>query len=229
MEKRKVNFNEYKGKYNEAFLTTMRQSAANISVEAMREQMYGFATTKEYANGETPDEFFMDYWNELFANCQDDPDNAVMDINLLEDPTYKPEENHSDEQNKKKVEAGILWLLGKDNGEYEEMVFEDLEKEIQNLRKGPKEALEPDYYWVDTLQERRILEAIDSTGDGKSSETALQVIDIHQEYEYMRRVYPYCDLKIERQAVQESGIDIFVFKPNIYGVSELYFDSGMRW
>lgn len=43
-----------------------------------------------------------------------------------------------------------------------------------------------DDYEQDTPQERLLMEAIDSTGDGKSPETSLCVIDVHQEYEYFR-------------------------------------------
>lgn len=38
-------------------------------------------------------------------------------------------------------------------------------------------------YDVSTVQERRIMEAIDSKGDGTSPETALCVIYVGQEYE----------------------------------------------
>ena len=46
-----------------------------------------------------------------------------------------------------------------------------------------------DNYYIDTLQERKILEAIDSTGDGISEETALCVTDVGQEYEYISRCF----------------------------------------
>ena len=72
-------------------------------------------------------------------------------------------------------------------------------------------------------QEEIILRAIDSTGDGKSAETALCVIDVSQEYEYMRRVFPYSDLIIEKQSVQ-NGVDCISFKPNNFGIEKLYFD-----
>jgi hypothetical protein len=49
-----------------------------------------------------------------------------------------------------------------------------------------------DDYVIDTPQERLLMKTIDSTGDGKSPETALCVIDVHQEYEYLERKIPYC-------------------------------------
>lgn len=77
-------------------------------------------------------------------------------------------------------------------------------------------------------QEEIILRAIDSTGDGKSAETALCVIDVSQEYEYMRRVFPYSDLIIEKQSVQ-NGVDCISFKPNNFGIEKLYFDISRRF
>ena len=82
--------------------------------------------------------------------------------------------------------------------------------------------------WFDTLQERKILEAIDSTGDGISEETALYVTDVGQESEYISRVFPYNLLEVVRQSVR-NGIDGLEFKPNIYGVERIYFDISRRF
>ena len=82
-------------------------------------------------------------------------------------------------------------------------------------------------YDVSTVQERRILEAIDSTGDGKTPETALCVIDVGQEYEYISRVFPYSELRQLKQSVC-NGIDCLEFEP-AYGVDRIYFDIGRRF
>ena len=58
-----------------------------------------------------------------------------------------------------------------------------------------------DDYMVDTPQERLLMQTIESTGDGKSPETALCVIDVHQEYEYIERKFPFCCLKMTKQSV----------------------------
>ena len=78
------------------------------------------------------------------------------------------------------------------------------------------------------MQERRLLEAIDITGDGMSRETALCVTDVGQEYEYIHRVSPYNFLEVVRQSV-EDGIDCLEFESNIYGVERLYFDIRRRF
>ena len=85
-----------------------------------------------------------------------------------------------------------------------------------------------DNYCIDTLQERKILEAIDSTGDGISEETALCVTDVGHESEYISRVFPYNLLEVVRQSVR-NGIDGLEFKPNIYGVERIYFDIIRRF
>ena len=85
-----------------------------------------------------------------------------------------------------------------------------------------------DNYYIDTLQERKILEAIDSTADGISEETALCVSDVGQEYEYISIVFPYNLLEVVRQSVR-NGIDCLKFKPNIYGVERIYFDIIRRF
>lgn len=82
-----------------------------------------------------------------------------------------------------------------------------------------------DMYDVSTVQERRILEAMDSTGDGKTPETALCVIDVEQEYEYIKRVFPYSDLIMMGQSVY-NGIDCLIFN---YGVERIYFDIRRRF
>lgn len=96
----------------------------------------------------------------------------------------------------------------------------DIEDDIDSI-------IDDDYY-VDTLQERKILEAIDSTGDGRSRETALCVTDVGQEYEYMERVMPYTFLEVKRQSVRD-GIDCLEFEENIHEIECLYFDISRRF
>lgn len=85
-----------------------------------------------------------------------------------------------------------------------------------------------DDYFVDTPQERLLMQTIDSTGDGKTPETALCVIDIHQEYEYIERKFPFFILKKVKQSVSK-GIDCLYFEENPYGIQCLYFDVKRRF
>ena len=102
--------------------------------------------------------------------------------------------------------------------EFNPQSLEDFEKEVMDsVTNGTI-----DMYDVSTVQERRILEAIDSTGDGKTPETALCVIDVGQEYEYLNRVFPYSELRLLRQSVC-NGIDCLEFEP-AFGVERIYFD-----
>lgn len=83
-------------------------------------------------------------------------------------------------------------------------------------------------YEQDTPQERLLMEAIDSTGDGKSPETSLCVIDVHQEYEYISRMFPYSRLKMVKQSVS-NGIDCLYFDKNSFGFDRIYFNIMRRY
>lgn len=85
-----------------------------------------------------------------------------------------------------------------------------------------------DGYVVFTLQERKLLEAIDSSGDGKTPETALCVIDVGQEYEYLDRVFPYSLLKLRSQSFS-NGIDCLEFEENDFHIERIYFDISRRF
>ena len=87
---------------------------------------------------------------------------------------------------------------------------------------------EMDEYITTTPQEKLLLQTIDSTGDGLSPETALCVIDVYQEYEYLERVSPYFILKLERQS-ECNGIDCLEFEPNAFNVERIYFDVNRRF
>ena len=71
MEKQfnKVNYSEYEGKYDEHMKEKMAKAPESIDIETMRANLYGYTFTKEYADGEIPDELSMDYWEEYhFVN-----------------------------------------------------------------------------------------------------------------------------------------------------------------
>jgi hypothetical protein len=141
---KKVNYSEYEGKYDESIKERLEKDPESVDVETMRAFLYGYTFTKEYAKGEIPDEFSMDYWEE-----------------------FSP-------------------------------------------------------------QEKLILEAIDSTGDGKTPETALCVIDVHQEYEYIQRVVRLSVLQLVRQSVVD-GIDCLELKDYDGRIEKVYFDISRRF
>lgn len=183
MEKtfKKVNYSEYEGKYDEHLKEKMEKEPESIDIETMRANLYGYTFTKEYADGEIPDELSMDYWEEYsFEN------------DLLEDP----------------VEI-------------------DLDSMLQEMEQPlGKEDLSP--YFDVSPQEELLLKAIDSTGDGKTPETALCVIDVHQEYEYIQRVVRLFVLRLVEQSVV-NGIDCLTFENNRGGIEKVYFDISRRF
>ena len=183
MEKQfnKVNYSEYEGKYDEHLKEKMAKEPESIDIETMRANLYGYTFTKEYADGEIPDEFSMDYWEEYhFENdLIDEPIEIDLDSMLLE----------------------MEQPLG-------------------------KEDLSP--YFDVSPQEELILKAIDSTGDGKTPETALCVIDVHQEYEYIQRVVRLFVSRLVEQSVV-NGIDCLTFENNRGGIEKVYFDISRRF
>lgn len=100
-------------------------------------------------------------------------------------------------------------------------VVDDLFEEVMNN-------VREDDYTVDTPQERLLMQTIERTGDGKSPETAFCVIDVHQEYEYIERKYPFCCLKMTKQSVC-NGKDCLHFEENSYGIDCIYFDISRRF
>lgn len=84
-------------------------------------------------------------------------------------------------------------------------------------------------YCVSSPQEELLLRTIDSTGNGMTAETALCVIDVSQEYDYMGRVFPYCMLEIDHQSLLDGNVDCIEFRPNPYGVKKLYFDISSKF
>lgn len=183
MEKQfnKVNYSEYEGKYDEHLKEKMAKAPESIDLETMRANLYGYTFTKEYADGEIPDELSMDYWEEYhFENdLIDEPIEIDLDSMLLE----------------------MEQPLG-------------------------KEDLSP--YFDVSPQEELILKAIDSTGDGKTLETALCVIDVHQEYEYIQRVVRLFVLRLVEQSVV-NGIDCLTFENKRDEIEKVYFDISRRF
>lgn len=183
MEKQfnKVNYSEYEGKYDEHLKEKMAKAPESIDIETMRANLYGYTFTKEYADGEIPDELSMDYWEEYhFENdLIDKPIEIDLDSMLLE----------------------MEQPLG-------------------------KEDLSP--YFDVSPQEELILKAIDSTGGGKTPETALCVIDVHQEYEYIQRVVRLFVLRLVEQSVV-NGIDCLTFENNRGEIEKVYFDISRRF
>ena len=183
MEKQfnKVNYSEYEGKYNEHLKEKMAKDPESIDIETMRANLYGYTFTKKYADGEIPDEFSMDYWEEYhFEN------------DLIDEP----------------IEIDLDSML------------HEMEQPLG------KEDLSP--YFDVSPQEELLLKAIDSTGDGKTPETALCVIDVHQEYEYIQRVVRLFVLRLVEQSVV-NGIDCLTFENNRGGIEKVYFDISRRF
>ena len=183
MEKQfnKVNYSEYEGKYDEHLKEKMAKEPESIDIETMRANLYGYTFTKEYADGEIPDELSMDYWEEYsFEN------------DLLDEP----------------IEIDLDSML------------HEMEQPLG------KEDLSP--YFDVSPQEELLLKAIDSTGDGKTPETALCVIDVHQEYEYIQRVVRLFVLRLVEQSVV-NGIDCLTFENNRGGIEKVYFDISRRF
>ena len=173
MEKKlnKVQYSEYEGKYDASIKEGLKKDPLSVDVETMRENLYGYTFTEDYAKGVIPDELSMDYWEELHL---DDDINLLDDLDhLLEDETDSP-------------------------------------------------------YFDVSPQEELILKTIDSTGDGKTPETALCVIDVHQEYEYIARVVRFFALRLVRQSVK-NGIDSLEFKNYKGEIEKVYFDITRRF
>lgn len=177
----KVNYSEYEGKYDEHMKEKMAKEPESIDIETMRANLYGYTFTKEYADGEIPDDFSMDYWEEYhFEN------------DLIDEP----------------IEIDLDSMLH--------------EMEL------PLREKDPSPYFDVSPQEELLLKAIDSTGDGKTPETALCVIDVHQEYEYIQRVVRLFVLRLVEQSVV-NGIDCLTFENNRGEIEKVYFDISRRF
>ena len=172
--KKKVNYSSYKDKYDEEIKSRMETSPESVDVETMRENLYGYTYTKEYAKGEIPDELSMDYWEEYHLENDD------LDIDFWEDP-----------------DPAII------------------------------DAMYDEYFDL-SPQERLLMQAIESTGDGKTPETAFCVIDVHQEYEFINRSSRFIGLQFVMQSVA-NGIDCLEFKDYKGDIEKVYFDISRRF
>ena len=183
MEKQldKVNYSEYEGKYDERIKEKMAKEPESIDVETMRANLYGYTFTKEYADGEIPDELSMDYWEE--CHFENDLLDEPVDINL-------------------------------------DLMLHEMEQPLREKNLSP--------YFDVSPQEKLLLEAIDSTGDGKTPETALCVIDVHQEYEYIHRVVRLSLLRLVGQSVRK-GIDCLELEDHDGRIEKVYFDISRRF
>lgn len=176
---KKVNYSEYEGKYDESIKEKLEKDSGSVDVEMMRANLYGYTYTKEYADGDIPDELSMDYW----------------------------EERHEE--------------MELDNLNFEEIEMPDnLDSLLEDMDDSP--------YFDVSPQEKLILETIDSTGDGKTPETALCVIDVHQEYEYIQRVVRLSVLQLVKQSVR-NGIDCLELKDYDSRIEKVYFDISRRF
>ena len=176
----KVNYSEHEGKYDESIKERLEKDHGSVDVEMMRANLYGYTYTKEYADGDIPDELSMDYWEERHEEME------------LDNP--------------------------------KEIDFESMRNEIYQLL--DKKDNSP--YFDVSPQEKLILETIDSTGDGKTPETALCVIDVHQEYEYIQRVVRLSVLQLVKQSLK-NGIDCLELKDYDGRIEKVYFDISRRF
>ena len=165
MDMRKMNYAECKDCFDAKVAEQELLRGYKADLEVVRQQMYGYTFTPEYARGEVPDIFSFKYWNNYFWDHNE---------------SYEGNEEYAD-------------------------------------------------YIADSPQECVLLKAMDTTGDGQTPETAISVIDVYQEYEYLNRVIPYSYLNVKSQSVQENGIDCIYFEPNMFGIECIYFDCSRRF
>ena len=66
----KVNFEEYAHSYNNKLMEDFRQGRLRNFQQCgtMRDLMYGYTFTPEYASGEIDDALSVDYWEKLAQN-----------------------------------------------------------------------------------------------------------------------------------------------------------------
>ena len=60
----KVDFNQYKDAYDMDIIHAWKGREMELDVETLRALMYGFTFTKDYAEGNLEDSFFMDFWRD---------------------------------------------------------------------------------------------------------------------------------------------------------------------
>ena len=78
----KVDYQVYKGKYNEDTCVRLLEHPDETSIENLREQMYGYTYTQDYARGIYPDALSMDYWSDAYMGRMDfDDDDFEIELN----------------------------------------------------------------------------------------------------------------------------------------------------
>lgn len=77
-------------------------------------------------------------------------------------------------------------------------------------------------FFCDAPQEMLIIKAMHCTGDGLTPETALWVLDVHQEYEYVQRHIIYSGMQFVQQSYC-NGVDCMELQDTNGEVTKLYF------
>ena len=213
MEKifKKVNYSDYAGKFDESFMERMHTSHESIDVETMRANLYGFTFTEDYKVMKIPDEFSMDYWRDLeFKEFEEITANSddVFDSNPIPFDVF---EKGCEQYSPYNIESDDL---------YDEDCIEDLES-IDCFD-------DSDCYCV-SAQEQLLVDAINSTGDGKTPETALCVIDVFQEYEYIERMIRFMGKTVVKQSLFPGGIDCLELEDKDGNIEKIYFDVKRRF
>ncbi len=117
-----------------------------------------------------------------------------------------------------------------ENPNFEDCEIPDVSKYIRTFNNIDSllEDVDDNPYFDVSSQEKLLLETIDSTGDGKTPETALCVIDVHQEYEYIQRVVRLSVLHLVKQSVK-NGIDCLELEDYDGRIEKVYFDISRRF
>ena len=120
--------------------------------------------------------------------------------------------------------------IGFENPNFEDCEIPDVSKYIRTFNNIDSllEDVDDSPYFCVSSQEKLLLEAIDSTGDGNTPETALCVIDVHQEYEYIQRVVRLSVLQLVKQSVK-NGIDCLELEDYDGRIEKVYFDISRRF
>ena len=120
--------------------------------------------------------------------------------------------------------------IGFENPDIEDCEIPDVSKYIRTFNNIDSllEDVDDSPYFDVSSQEKLLLETIDSTGDGKTPETALYVIDVHQEYEYIQRVVRLSFLQLVKQSVK-NGIDCLELEDYDGRIEKVYFDISRRF
>jgi hypothetical protein len=151
---------------------------------------------------------------------------------------WKNRERELDVETLRALMYGFTFTKEYADGNMEESLFMDYWRDIsfdyvpelfteESLDEEMDKMVEDDHE-IEISRENLLLQAIDSTGDGKTPETALCVIDVHQEYEYIERKFPFCFLRMTKQSVC-NGIDCLYFDKNPFGIDCIYFDIKRRF